>query len=482
MTHGEATRSHSQHEELASRGILAPGAAAGDYVISELVARGGCGSVYRARHASLARDAAVKVLHASLAGQPKMVERFVREVRVVDLLKHPNIIEIYDIGCLPDGRPYYAMEYLPGRTLTKLLLEQGRVPPDEVLELLGPVCAALEAAHAAGVIHRDVKASNIMVDAGDPPGVKLLDFGIAKLLGAQAGAAGLTTDGRQLGTLTIMAPEQILGGLVDARTDVYALGVLLFRMLTGRLPFEEKSPLALAQQHLEEPAPRPSQAISLPPALDAIVLRCLEKRPERRYPSVGELLTALRRATPSAGRRSNAAFYAPANGVAVYLDIQTSVEADDLDEALSDDVGVILDLGEETLAANGFIVASATGSQVLGVRPLPPSAAAALADREAAIELAGYLRRQIDGRRGADRRIHVNLCIHAGEVLLRTEDPPDVLGGALMRVDQWAPRGAVPGLCGTPEAVEGLSELALTVGPGALVGIGGPLVARRAGG
>src|SRR5262249_28665743 len=144
------------------------------------------------------------------------------------MLRHPNIVEIYDIGTLPDRRPYYVMEYLSGRTLSTILDEQGRLSPLEALEVLEPVCAALIAAHAAGVIHRDVKASNIMVDmAGGRPGtVKLLDFGIAKLIGPQETPIGLTSEGRQVGTLTIMAPEQLLGGPVDARIDIYALGVL----------------------------------------------------------------------------------------------------------------------------------------------------------------------------------------------------------------------------------------------------------------
>src|SRR5262249_33973394 len=155
--------------------------------------------------------------------------------------------------------------------------------------------------------HRDVKASNIMVSNAEPRVVKLVDFGIAKLVGGRAGHEGLTTEGRQVGTLTIMAPEQLMGGTVDARVDIYALGIPLFRMLTGRLPFDAKNALLLAQQHLEDPVPRPSQRIPLPPSLDAIVLRCMEKQPERRYATVKELLAALKRAASASGRRRDSA-------------------------------------------------------------------------------------------------------------------------------------------------------------------------------
>ncbi|MFT3767980.1 MAG: serine/threonine-protein kinase [Minicystis sp.] len=371
--HSDVTRSYSEQEALLSKGALAPGTLAGDYVVTSLVARGGCGSVYRAKHRADDRDAAVKVLHASLAAQPKMVERFAREVHVVNLLKHPGIIEIYDVGSLPDGRPYYTMEYLSGRTLGRILQDRGRLPPDEVLALLDPVCEALEAAHAAGVVHRDVKASNIMVEDGPRPAVKLLDFGIAKLLFSQAENGGLTSEGRQIGTLTIMAPEQILGEPLDPRTDVYALGILLYRLLTGLHPFDARSPAALAQQHLEEPAPRPSDRVPLPLALDSIVLRCLEKPRDRRFPTVRAFLDALREAVGGVPRpQRTTGSYAATSGVAVFLEIQMRTEADDIDEVLSDDVGAVLDIGDELLRSHGFTMALQTGTRTpRRARPAP---------------------------------------------------------------------------------------------------------------
>ena len=447
----DITRTFSEQEALSSRGCLPEGTRVGDHVISSLVARGGCGTVYRARPRLGGRDVAVKVLHASLAAQPKMVERFAREVAVVNLLKHPSIIQIHDVGSLPDGRPYYTMEWLSGRTLASLLRERGRVSPGETLALLDPVCAALSAAHEAGVVHRDVKASNIMAMGGDPPAVKLLDFGIAKMLGSRNEGTGITSEGRQIGTLTIMAPEQFLGGPLDARTDVYALGVLLFRLVTGLLPFEGKSPWALAQQHLESPAPRPSDRTPLPVALDAIVLRAMEKRPDHRYPTASDFLAALREAVGIRPRSRSGEHRLPTLGLAVYIEIRLDPGNDDLDDALSDDIGDILDAAEETLAAHGFALALATGTQVLGVRAIEPASAEARDARRGGVDVGAALRRTIDQRAGADARVHVNVAVHVDEVVMRDGE---VQGGALLRLDRWAPRERERALYVTPEAAD----------------------------
>ena len=459
-----------------AEGQLEPGAVAGEYVVTDLIARGGCGSVYHARHRATGRPAAVKVLHGALALVPKMVERFSREVEMVNLLRHPGIVEIYEVGALPDHRPFFVMEYVEGRTLSTLLEEGGRLSPAEALDLLEPTCAALAAAHEAGIVHRDVKASNIMITDDEPPAVKLLDFGIAKLVGPRAGPTGLTSEGRQVGTLSIMAPEQLLGGLVDARVDIYALGVLLYRLLTGRLPFDGKSPLVLAQQHLEEPAPRPSRRTPLAPALDAIVLRCLEKRPERRYDTVKDFLVALRRAAGGPGRRRESAPEVPARAVGVHLEIRVQGARAELDDALDDDVGAVLDLAEDGLRSAGFVLAAATGSSVLGVRVISPDAADTGAARLAAVLAALALYERVRARPHGHPRVRVNLCVHVGEVVMRATSRPELLGGTLVRTEQWAPRENVEGLCATREAIDGLADLELGPGPGGLV-----TVTRRAG-
>ncbi|HZI05513.1 MAG TPA: serine/threonine-protein kinase, partial [Archangium sp.] len=203
-------------------------------MLKAVLASGGHGAVYEAEHRILGRRAAVKVLHPHLTDQGEMLQRFVREARVVNQIRHPHIVDVYDFGMLQDGSPYYVMELLPGRTLSQLLQERGRLSPERALAYLEPVCAALEAAHQAGVVHRDLKASNVaVVSEGEPPVVKLLDFGIAKLIHLEPGQEGLTMAGQRLGTSQAMAPEQFRGGMIGPTTGVYALGVLLYQMLVG---------------------------------------------------------------------------------------------------------------------------------------------------------------------------------------------------------------------------------------------------------
>lgn len=448
----------------ASKGEIAPGALVGEYVRGDVLASGGCGSVYRARHRTLGVEVAIKVLHASLAMEPKMVERFFREVEMVNLLRHPNIVEIYELGVLADKRPFYVMEYLHGGTLADLLLAEGRLSAAHALEIIRPVCTALDAAHAAGVVHRDVKASNIAF-TGEPKAVKLLDFGIAKLLSPTPDYPGLTSVGRQLGTPGIMAPEQLLGGAMDGRVDIYALGVLLYRVLTGRMPFESKSPAELARKHLEEPAPRPSRLIAMPPALDAVVIRCLEKRPEHRFASVNALINAFAEALCGPARRQAPTGGLEALGVAIYVDVRTRTSGDEFDTAIACELGTILDLVEESLLRGGFFLSQVTGNGVLGVRPVRGGSNKARTVREAAIELAIELRKDIANLPRGPTPIYVNIALHIDEVCLDSSDEPEILGGALLRTALWAPQDEVLGISVTPALIEGITgfEQAVTV-------------------
>ncbi|WP_438017105.1 serine/threonine-protein kinase [Sorangium sp. So ce315] len=436
------------------------------------IARGGCGAVYEARQLRTGARVAMKVLHGTLAASPKMVKRFLREIEVVRRLNHPGIVEIYDAGELADGRPFYVMEHLDGLTLDVLLRQEGRLSPEQALDLLEPVCSALDAAHAAGIIHRDVKGSNIFISRGAPPEVKLLDFGIAKLMEPEEGPTGFTTAGRAPGTLTIMAPEQILGGPIDARVDVYALGVLLHRLLTGKLPFYSTDEAELLRQHLEEPPPRPSRRTPLPAALDAVVLRCLEKQPEHRFPSVKSFLCTLREAVgePSSGRSSLPELAADA--IAVYLDLRARTDADDLDDALADELGLALDLAEERFRDAGLTPVTTTGSGILAVCILSCDPAEALQERAAVIEIAASLHDELAQRGRADGRVHPNLCLHAGPVVVRSMLHPEIIGGDLARVGAWAPVEDVHGLCATEDAVRGVDGLDLSAGPRGLVLIG----------
>ncbi len=466
------THSISQGERSLHASDLLPGEKVGEYVIEGLIAKGGCGAVYVARHGARDRRVAIKVLHGALATSPRMVERFVREVDLVNLLRHPNIVEIHELGLLDDGRPYYAMELLEGSTLDAVLRAEGRMPPAEALEILEPVCSALRAAHAAGIVHRDVKASNIFLSQqGGPAGIKLLDFGIAKLTDLGMSGASLTTFGHPVGTPTAMAPEQILGEPVDERIDVYALGVLLHRMLVGLLPFRSEDPLELARQHLEDPAPRPSRVVPVSPAIDEVVLRCLEKRPEQRFDSVKNFLRALRNAVGSVTGEGvlDIAGETKARAAGIYVELRVDSrhdDLDDLDDLMADDFGRILDLAEEFLVGHGFGVVMVSGNAILGAHAVPGGAPEPGLGPRQAIEVAAALHRALALRPDADLRVHLVTCVHVDDALIRTSSPSEILGGAIVRMAAWAPPLPERGLFATPSALSGVSGVEAETVPG----------------
>jgi len=346
---------------------LAPGTIAGAYVLKREIASGGGGTVYEAQHKVLGRKAAVKVLRRQLAASPQMVTRFVREAQAVNMIKHPAIVDIYEFDTLPDGRPFYVMELLEGTDVRSMLNDQGRFSAAEVMEILEPVCAALQVAHEHGIVHRDLKASNIfMATSGGKRTIKLLDFGIAKLMHPDASEAGLTVVGTRLGTSYTMAPEQIRGDGVDPRTDIYALGVVLYHLLTGQYPFRAETMTDIERQHLEAPPPRPSQAAPVSPALDPVVLRCMEKTADRRYPNVKAFMEALREAV---GTKSADAGVA-AEAAAIYLEIRIAGDADAESDEVLDDTSAILDAAEQSFRAAGLSLPLQTGSAIIGARAL----------------------------------------------------------------------------------------------------------------
>jgi len=434
---------------------LAPGALAGEYAILGTIAAGGSGTVYSAQHRVLDRRAAVKVLHRDLIQSTEMIERFLREARVVNLIRHPNIVDIYEIGQLGDGRPFLVMEFLDGHNLERTLARQTFAPAD-ALELLAPVCAALEAAHEKGVVHRDVKASNVFVTrATGPQRVKLLDFGIAKVLHSNQAASGMTTVGRQLGTPTSMSPEQILGEPVDVRTDIYSLGVLLYQLLTGRMPFVSEDPLELERLHLEAPPPRPSAVAAVWPAIDEVVLRSLAKSREQRYATVRDFSAALGEAISQAPSRKSGASAQTVPAVAIYVDVRVEGESQDrMDDALLDDLGQVLDIAERALRGAKFLLALETGSALLGAQVLGESESST---RQHAIATALGIVEQLAARPGADSRIGFGICVHTGLVIARKgPDGVEIIGGPLTRVASWAPQELVAKACATAEAAYGL--------------------------
>jgi serine/threonine-protein kinase len=405
--------------------VLAPGTVVGEHVVEALLATGGHGSVYSAVHRVLGHRAALKVLRGDVDEAAMLAPRFLREARVVNLVGHPSIVNIYDVGALTDGRLYCVMEFLPGRTLDAVIRERAPLDPSTTLSYLEPICEALEAAHRVGVVHRDVKASNVMVmEEGPVPRVKLLDFGIAKFV--EPGLEGLTRMGDRLGSTQSMSPEQIRGGAVDARTDVYGLGVLLFRMLTGRYPFAAEDRSEVERMHLEAAPPRPSQLAPVPPELDEVVERSLHKTPSGRHPTAAAFLDGLRAACgkPPAGEREVLA-------VAIHAIVSAALDDEDT-LALQ---ALAADAVEVGLREAGFDVPVATTGAVLGVLPLPgASAEARLAVREA-LALGRRLRESADVTQG----IRVQVTVHVAPALARPgPDGLEVSGGAVCRPSDWA--------------------------------------------
>jgi hypothetical protein len=343
--------------EMPGRQSAAPPTTIGRYRVGTLLGRGGFGDVYAVRPQRGTHSLAIKVLHAELCQTPEAIARFRREAELMGRLVHPNIVEIRELGTLPDGRPFLVMERLEGRDLEAHLAERGHLPVDEALAILEPLASALEAAHAAGVIHRDVKPSNVYLDNRDGGRVVLLDFGVAKLLDPAAGS--LTGSLVTIGTPACMAPEQIVGGEITARTDVYGLASLAFHMVTGAPPFRDPSPTVLQQLHLHARRPRPSSRAAVPVALDASIVRGLDRDPARRQPGpaafVDEVRAAVRTTVTDAptGRLIAAAVHVAARGPG------------EIDDATVTSLEAALDHVVAGLVAGGMTVISDSGDLVV---------------------------------------------------------------------------------------------------------------------
>ena len=260
----------------------------GRYAVTARIAHGGMATVYQATDTRLDREVALKVMHAELARDEEFVRRFIGEAKSVARLSHQNVVAVFDQGA--DGPfLYLAMEYVPGRTLKELLRANGRFPPATALEIMAGVLDGLAAAHASGIVHRDVKPENVLVTADGR--IKVADFGLARALSA----AGHTRAGLLIGTVAYVPPEQVTGGTTGPRGDVYSAGVMFFELLTGRLPFTGDTPLSIAYQHVNTDVPAPSaMAPGLPPAIDQLVLAATSRDPARRPADADEFLRAVR--------------------------------------------------------------------------------------------------------------------------------------------------------------------------------------------
>jgi len=277
------------------------GQTVGNYLVTQKLGEGGMGSVYLAEHPTIGKKVALKVLHAEFASNPEVAERFFTEAKAVNAIGHPNIVDIVDYGVIQavggrDRMVYFIMEFLAGVTLSQVIRAEAPMPPERSLTIAMQVADALAASHKSGIVHRDLKPDNIiLITRGrERDFVKLLDFGIAKLTGGDGLSSHKTRTGLVLGTPAYMSPEQCEGKPnVDHRTDIYALGIVLYEMLVGRVPFIGEGYGDILVQHLTQRPVEPSRYRMMSPHVEQVVMKALEKRPEMRYPTMDEFMRAM---------------------------------------------------------------------------------------------------------------------------------------------------------------------------------------------
>src|SRR5687767_10537444 len=274
----------------------------GQYQIVEKIGTGGMGSVYKASQPAMNRMVAIKILHPKLAGRKDLTSRFRREARAMSQLTHPNTVKVFMYGELEeDGSLYIVMELLEGRNLNQTVRKEGAMAPERAIPVLIQVCGALQEAHDLGIVHRDLKPENIFLSrqGGIDDYPKVLDFGLAKVTERQMqpGSVILTQEGMVFGTPEFMSPEQAQGKTLDARSDIYSLAVILYEVLTGKLPFTARTPMEYIQKHVTDPIIQLSDRVpdrKFPRGLDDALAKALQKNPDNRFQTAGEFGEALR--------------------------------------------------------------------------------------------------------------------------------------------------------------------------------------------
>lgn len=438
----------------------------GPYKLETKLARGGFGNIWQAREDDTGREVAIKVLHPELVVSEAIVMRFEREARSIAKLEHPHVVELFEFGKLAGNRPYIVMELLHGPNLERYIRQNGALRPRQILAILEQLCSALSIAHENGIIHRDLKASNVVFShKDDTDRVVLLDFGIAKLL--ESGEPNLTASRVTIGSPVCMAPEQITGNSIDSRTDVYALGSLTFLMLTGELPFPGSS-LDTMQQHLNAPRPRPSDRMDVLPVYDDLTVKAMAKRPEDRYDSVTAFLNAFRYSV-ELDEASSATIEVPSDSrartgtavscIGLYVEVVCDQqELDDPDEALLDDMDAVHPRAAGFLERRGFLLAYESGDSALFVLPLPELDSDARQIRKRTLDHVLELHDVLQARDGRDLRLRVGLHLHVDRANLSRGLVTD---GALLDITHWVKPRDGDGISMTLAMADGMDTGAL---------------------
>jgi len=275
----------------------------GKFRVEAVLGQGGMGKVYRAKHLTLDRPVVLKMLHADLSSDPQVVQRFQREARAASRLNHPNSIAVLDFGAAEDGTLFMAMEFLSGKDLARIIGNEFPLGEGRIVRIAAQILSALAEAHAQGIVHRDLKPENVMVEPrrGEADFVKVLDFGIAKITSPGANEPKLTQAGLVCGTPEYMSPEQARGADIDSRSDLYSMGVLLYQMATGELPFQSDTPVGFLTKHLsEQPVPARERWTEVSEALDAVIAKAMSKDVATRFQTAEEMREALLAVDPAA--------------------------------------------------------------------------------------------------------------------------------------------------------------------------------------
>jgi eukaryotic-like serine/threonine-protein kinase len=448
VTDARKQRNPSDHWTEATDAVygpdFAPGAILGEYIVEEMRFKGGFAAVYLGRHAASGRPVALKVLHKDLVTSPEMVRRFAQEAETVRRLGHPHIVEILGFGELSVGQPYIVMEWLAGHNLDQELSTRGPFTPAEALAVMEELGSALSAAHAQGVVHRDLKAANVVcLPEGDWFKIKLVDFGVAKLIDPKV-VSDLTTSGKIVGTPLNMAPEQILTQPVDERTDIYAMGLMLYQLVTGRLPFRGRNAVEIEELQLHAPPPRPSDSAPVSRAFDAVVARALRKEKAQRYPDVGSFLEELRAAVREPALSDTLSRAPRAVGVLVEARITGT---DDPDDDTLDDLDMVLIDVRATLSDAGLGLALETAGTILGTTILPTSPVEERAARRKALDVARELSRRLETRPAASPHVAIAVSVHAQT------------SREILRFGEWSAGRSERGFAATAQVLDGLDAV-----------------------
>jgi serine/threonine-protein kinase len=407
---------------------------AGEHRLDAEIARGGFGTVYRATHLPTGAQAAVKILHKELFDDPSQTLRFEREAAVVLKLPHPHIVKVHECGRIADGRPYIVMELLAGESLDKRLAKEGRLSAEEALDILGALASALANAHAHGIVHRDVKPSNVFLAEGRASGrVVLLDFGVAKLLADQGPT--LTASRATLGTIPFMAPEQIRGEPIDTRADVYALAALAYAMLTGKPPYGDQATAVLRQLHLHARPKKPSERAPLDPALDEPILRALDPDPSKRPASTTALVASLAEALQHAAPKRPPSASQPDVALRPALVVVAELRADSMDgdEELFDALEASLPIVAAELSRMGLVMLRETSTNLFAVSTEAPN------ETFWARVLDACLSAHRRFRHGPGRSGRVKLLVVAHEGALHVSQEGTLLASGLVDIASWMP-------------------------------------------